>query len=174
MKKFVIFSLLIILSFSFLFSQEKDTKHQKRQNRLDFLAGDWDSESTYLASGLKVKGHLVYEWVEGGAWLRCTFVGQHPEYKVWESHEMIKWDKDKKEYLAYTFSNSGEMVLYQGEEIDASRVRFWIEREKIRQGLDYIQRKDGSVYQENWLITPAGERRIWLKTEYTKRTGKNK
>ena len=170
MKKHLFLILLFLTAATCLQAQD-DAWHEKMHNKLGFLAGDWKSESTYVASGLKVEGHLVYEWVEGEAWLRCTFVGKHPEYKVWESHEMIKWDKEKKKYLAYTFSNRGEMVLYQGELVDENRIRFWIEREGIRQGLDYIQRSDGSVHQENWIITPSGERRVWLKTEYFENKG---
>ena len=135
--------------------------HQK----LNFLAGTWETESTYPSTGLKVKGKLSYEWVLGGSWLKFTFNGKHPRRAYWEAHGMMHYDKTKGSYQSIAFFSDDGPHTMTGSLVGANTVRFETEANGIRSGIDYTK-TETAVYQENWRIEKDSSKVITLKTTY--------
>lgn len=138
------------------------------QQKLAFLEGDWKTVSTFTASGEVAPGTLSYHWVLGGAWLQCTFHGDRADGRVWEAHAMLRWDGQKGHYVSWAFFGPGDPIMYSGTALEDGTLRFEFTNNGARTGIDYCPRMADSVYQENWTIGPDGERRITLKTDYTR------
>jgi len=132
---------------------------------IDFLVGHWATTSLFPGSGVEAPGDLAYEWVLGGAWLRITFFGRHPERPIWEAHGLMRWNADADNYQSVVFFGAEEPTTMSGELIDGRTLR--ISYPDGKGGIDYTPTDEGAVYQENWAIDPAtGERRIVLETDY--------
>jgi len=132
---------------------------------LDFLAGEWVTESTWPETGQTVSGRLSYTWVLGGRWLKFTFVGAHPDRDYWEAHGMIQWDPDTGAYRSVAFWDGSGPHTLAGRFIDARTIRF--SPEDGRSGIDYRATEAG-VYQENWRLDTDDRRIVTLKTTYTR------
>ncbi len=143
-------------------SQELSTGHQ----RLNFLVGEWATISE-TAQGTTIPGRLEYQWVLGGQWLKVVFVGRPEDGRVWEAYAMLKYDPERGEYSSCAFFGANDPVRYRGYPVDDSTMRFEHETDTGTSGIDYHDRGDGTVYQENWSLSPTGERTITLRTTYT-------
>lgn len=135
------------------------------QQRLDFLAGSWTTLSETV-KGDTIPGTLEYQWVLGKQWLRVVFIGEPDDGRVWEAYAMVKYDSESGEYVSYAFFNANDPVRYRGYPVDDSTLRFEYEGAEGTVGIDYHNRGDGTVYQENWSLSPGGERTITLRTTY--------
>lgn len=132
---------------------------------LDFLLGDWQTESTY-PDGTQAKGELSYEAVLGGQWIKFIFVGKHPTRSIWEAHGMIRSIAGG--FETYAFFGEDAPLLLKGSMIDQDTVRFVIESPTGNSGIDYSATEDG-VYQENWRME-AGLRVVTLRTDYRRKS----
>ncbi|MCB1049243.1 MAG: hypothetical protein KDC71_01500 [Acidobacteria bacterium] len=127
---------------------------------LEFLIGEWETLSVY-PDGTQAPGHLTYESVLGGAWIKFTFVGQHPTRPVWEAHGFIHATQEGFESIAIFSSQPpvhmpGHWLSDQGF--------FRSTNEAGDGGIDYHP-EQGAVYQENWQIID-GTRTVTLRTHY--------
>ncbi len=133
--------------------------------RIAFLAGEWRTTSEF-PDGTVVEGDLTYRWVMGGAWMQVEFRGEPPDGSLWEAHVMQRWNPAEEEYEAWSFPEEGDPIRYRGASPESGFFR--IERtdpEGTTSGIDYREREDGSVHQENWILE-NGERRVTLRTTY--------
>lgn len=136
--------------------------------KLTPLIGKWKTLSLYPDKGLKVPGDLEYRWVLGKNWVLCDFVGRHPEREYWAAIAMIKFDPSKKCYVSYDFFNADNPIVMTGRWISAATIRFELKNEQGSSGIDYTVKEDGTIYQENWVLPEGKEKKITLKTDYTK------
>ena len=147
-------------------AQELSAEHQA----IDFLTGRWATESEIIPTGELAPGDLEYKWVLGGLWMQVEFHGQHPGGAVWEAHVMMQYDYASSLYRAFAFFNGQEPYLYTGSMLDERTFRISHTSENGAQtGIDYRNNGDGTVYQENWLLSDDGQRRVTLKTEYSRK-----
>lgn len=137
--------------------------------KLTPLIGKWTTLSLYPQSGLKVPGDLEYRRVLGKDWVLCDFVGRHPERAYWAAIAMIKFDAAKNRYLSYEFFNADDPTTMTGRWISPTTIRFEAEDDNGSSGIDYTVKKDGSIYQENWVLPKGKAKRITLKTDYTRK-----
>jgi hypothetical protein len=130
-----------------------------------FLAGDWHTTSEW-PDGRSAEGRLQYRWVFGGAWMKVEFHGQHPAGVLWESHVMMRWDPDADGYRSWVFRADGPPLIYHGSVPEPGLFRIsHTTADGIVSGIDYRRLDDGTVYQENWVLT-AEARRVTLRTRY--------
>lgn len=137
------------------------------RERLDFLVGNWVTASETMRSDT-IPGDLEYRWVLGDQWLQVVFDGHPPDGSVWQAHAMVKYDADAGEYVSYAFFNGDDPLRYRGYALDDTTLRFEHMGDEGMFGIDYRDNVDGTVYQENWLMSPDGERRVTLRTWYTR------
>lgn len=163
--KIGIIALLSFCCSTVLFAQYKDPTED--QKKLDFLVGNWKTVSTFPATGAQGTGDLSYRWVLGGAWLKVEYYGKRPDNRLWEAHGMIKYDPGKGHYISIVFFDSEGPYTFNGHWLDEKTIRFEIEMNGTKSGIDYTRKDDGTVYQENWRLSPEGERQVTLKTNYT-------
>lgn len=149
-------------------SAKEETKADAMK-KLTPLIGKWKTISLYPEKGLKVPGDLEYRWVLGKNWVLCDFVGQHPEREYWAAVAMIKFDAAKNRYLSYDFFNADDPIIMTGRWISQATIRFEVKGDNQDSGIDYTVKKDGSIYQENWVIPKGKTKRITLKTDYTRK-----
>ncbi len=167
---------LFYIAFFCIFSVfiSADTLTSEMQ-RLQPFVGKWKTRSVYPDSGLTAPGVLEYRWILGGKWLFIEFIGKHPKRKHWGAYSFIRHDKDRKCYLCYDIYDETAPILSTGYWIDKQTIRFEDRNAKIHWGIDYTIRRDGSIYQENWVMR-EGKRSITLKTTYkrlpTKQSGR--
>jgi hypothetical protein len=134
--------------------------------KLGFLEGYWKTRSEFTRDGTIAYGTLRYEWVLGGNWLKVTFIGDHPSGRVWEAHGMIGKNYDAEGFIGHIFFGPDDPVVYTGLMINENTYRMETTFNGVTSGIDYINRSDGTVYQENWVLDAQGSRRITLKTTY--------
>ncbi len=158
-----------ILPFILAAVSAHQAKRAHAVQKLDFLIGDWVTQSTWTASGQKASGRLRYEWVLGGAWLKITFTGKHPSRPVWEAHGMIRYLPERDRYESLIFAGPEEPVRLIGYWVNEERLRFEMDRDGVKSGIDYMPRGDG-VYQENWREPKGEPRTVLLETWYQKST----
>jgi len=135
-------------------------------DRLNFLIGRWNTESI-TARGDTAPGALEYQRVLGGQWIKVTFDGRPPDGRLWEAHVMITYDAERAEFVGYAFYDAASPHQSRGTVLDNVTVRFESENEGRATGIDYRDNGDGTVYQENWALSPGGERMVTLRTTYT-------
>jgi len=135
--------------------------------RLEFLVGTWVTASE-TARGDTIPGDLEFRWVLEGQWIKVVFDGRPSDGRVWEAHAMMKYDADAGEYVSYAFFNGGDPFRYRGYALDDATLRFEHMGDDGAFGIDYRDNGDGTVYQENWLMSPEGERQVTLRTWYTR------
>ena len=160
----VLLAVLVAASGTTVAAQTADLSAEHR--RLDFLAGRWSTMSE-TGQGISIPGTLEYEWVLGGQWLKVVFVGQPEDGRVWEAYAMVKYEPTSSEYVSYAFFNANDPIRYRGYPLDGTTLRFEHETADGTFGIDYTDRGDGTVYQENWAMSPGGERTVTLRTTYT-------
>ena len=169
MKKWIgLFLILIaVMPFTLFSSVDAFTEQMKK---LEPFVGKWKTQSFYPGKDTAVPGELEYRWILGKNWLFIEFVGQHPERAFWEAYAMIKFDTAKNHYVSYAFFNANDPSIMIGSwiSIDTFREESKDEKGNSTDGIDYTFKKDGSIYQENWIIDKNQERKITLKTYYTK------
>jgi len=136
------------------------------QTRLSFLEGTWNTLSVYPDTGVEAPGMLTYEWVLGGAWMKFTFIGDHPQAPIWEAHGMMGWENGS--LVSYAFFSADPPVHYAGSFLEDGTFRIELNNDGTRSGIDYSPTENGGVYQENWLIDSEGKRHVRLKTTYTR------
>ncbi len=144
-----------------------DTAPEAMQKMAPFI-GKWKTVSLYPERGLMVPGQLEYRWVLGKNWVLVIFEGQHPERKYWEAIAMIRYDPEKKCYISHDYFNERDPVLMTGFWINSRTIRFEIRDDNGSSGIDYTVNPDGSIYQENWILPKGKERKVTLKTDYTR------
>jgi hypothetical protein len=140
--------------------------YEDGQSKLNFLAGEWKTVSEFTSSGMKVEGNLTYYWVIGGEWLHCRFIGNHPDRPYWEAVAMMRFDSESGRYVSVAFFNDQMPVTMYGIAVGENTIRFERTIDDGKTGIDYTDKGNGTVYQENW-IEINGERTITLKTDYT-------
>lgn len=153
--------LAVLLGAAPVTAQNDDSKLKA----ISFLEGEWQTRSVYPESGLEAPGLLKYEIVMGGAWMKITFFGNHPEREVWEAHGMITRD-GRGTFLSYLFSASSEPAVYKGFILEGGGFRIYRDIEHGTAGIDYLPQPDGTIYQENWSQRAGGKRVITLQTWY--------
>jgi hypothetical protein len=146
------------------FAQEQDTS---TMDNLNFLLGSWKTKSEFSSNGVIAYGTLTYEKVLAGAWVRVTFIGDHPTGRLWEAHGYIGLNPEGEGFKSYIIFGPGEPAEYSGLMINGSTFRLETNFNGMTSGIDYIPQDDGTVYQENWVMDEQGSRRITLKTWYT-------
>lgn len=166
MKKITL-SLLVVFTLLSIDSAAQDSETESMLDKLSFLVGEWKTTSTFPSTGQQVHGDLSYKFVLGKTWIKFEFIGDHPE-RIWEAHGMIKYDVTSKKYRTTAFFSAEEPVYYYGEWISERTVRFELNLDGTVRGIDYNSKPDGTVYQENWVLTSDGKREITLKTDYSK------
>lgn len=143
---------------------------QEETNALDaisFLEGSWQTKSLFTRDDSTAPGVLTYQRVLGGAWLKVTFIGDHPSGRVWEAHGMIGPNPAGDGYISHIFFGPGEPAVYSGLMLEDNVFRLETTFNGRTSGIDYRPQPDGTVYQENWVLTDDNQRYITLKTWYT-------
>jgi len=152
------------------FSNDDPLDAAAQMKKLEPFIGKWKTLSLFPGKDIQAPGDLEYRWVLGKEWLFVEFKGEHPLRPVWEAYAMIKYEPQKKCYLSFDFFNKNDPITMTGTWISPQTIRFETAAETGRSGIDYTINQDGTVYQENWLELKGQERKITLKTNYTRVT----
>jgi hypothetical protein len=160
--------MLWFVGFNFIWPYSAEG-YEKMIQKLTPLTGHWKTHSTYTESGVEAQGDLKIRWILGGQWLLIEFVGQHPKRTVWEAYALIKYDSKKHCYLSFSFFDENSPVTMTGSWITPHTVRFLTKTENGSSGIDYTIKKDGTIYQENWMCSDQGKPQILLKTVYRRK-----
>ena len=163
-KKILFFVMLITGFMSFLSALNNNAEDMLK--KMTPFIGKWKTCSVFVDSGLEVKGNLEYRFVLGGHWIHVEFVGNHPSRPFWQAYVMIKYDEKKQSYVSHAFFSSGDPEMMNGHWISGKTLRFESKNEAM--GIDYTINDDGTIYQENWIKPKGGEKKLTLKTSYTK------
>ncbi len=167
MKKSLIVLVLFLIIFNFSICLKADSTSDKMKRLTPFL-GKWKTLSIYQNNGLKAPGVLEYKWILGKKWMFIEFIGKHPKRKVWGAYGFFRYDQKRKCYISYDIFDENEPAFTTGYWLKDKTLRFEDKNNKKPWGIDYTIKKDGSIYQENWLINKDKKRIITLKTYYTK------
>ena len=166
MKKTTL-ALIVITLFSAGFALAQQVDPAQMNEKLDFLEGTWKLKMDLL-DGTYGKGEICYKWVLGKSWMRIDFVGKRPDGRPWEAYGMQKYDSGKGCYVSNVYFGPGDPVTYTGKWIDGKTLRVELELNGRQTGIDYIDKDDGTILQENWFINDEGERVVVLKTDYSR------
>ena len=167
-----VLALFLVLSVATVAVAQEDANEvvKAEMKKLSFIVGHWETLSTVVSSGLEAPGDLSYEFVLGGTYILCRFVGRHPERSVWEAYEMITWDAELGAYAAYAFPSPAGPVRYIGRWTADDTVCFTLEKPDANGRTDrisYTGKSDGTIFQLNEITFGDGEWKPTLRTIYT-------
>jgi hypothetical protein len=159
---------IILLPLS-IFSSEDTISIQMK--KFEPFIGKWKTRSIVPGRKLELSGDIQYRRILGKNWLLVEFVGQHPERDFWEAYVMIKFDVIKGLYVSHAFFSADDPTIMTGSWISDKTFGLEIKDKKGKSvsGINYTVKADGTIYQENWKIDDTNQRKITLKTYYTKK-----
>jgi len=160
--------LIFLICFTFLIPLHAVEQVVEPMKKMEPFVGKWKTLSLYPDKGLKVPGVLEYRWVLGENWLMVDFVGDHPQRDFWAAIAMIKFDAKKNRYISYEYFNADDPTIMTGYWLNEKTIRFEVTGDTGSSGIDYTLTEEGAVYQENWVHSKKGKRKITLKTDYTR------
>ena len=155
-------TLLILISATSVFAQDDEAMKAK----LDFLVGEWKTESFTANQETGMPGHVVYKWIENSNWMLCNYVADSPKGK-WGAVAMFRWNPKAKCYEAHGFMGKDEPVVTKGHFVEDNILRFKFEMNGQQAGLDIYPTEIG-VEETIWILNAEGEKVVVMKSPYYK------
>jgi len=157
--------ILIQLLFSLILGAQISKEPYKK---LEFIVGEWESNSINHISGKKIEGKSSIKWILGKTWLQWKFTAQLEKGPI-EVLTLINFSEEKRKYAFYSFNPFDDHPLpHFGDWISPEILRLEIEEKEGKTIVDIIVRKDGNFDQIHSRIKPTGEKIKRMTTRYSK------
>ena len=145
--------------------------HQEKKEGIDtleFLLGEWESQSINHESGETAEGRSTITWILKGNWMKWEFSGQTSAGPV-QVLTLITYQPDRQKYAFYSFNNfDSDPLPHFGNWIEKKTLRLTIIEGDQNTQIDFILRENGGFDQTHSSVSSTGEVKVRLTTRYRK------
>lgn len=136
------------------------------KEKLNFLEGEWISESAAPGETDGMKGRVTCKWIEKSDWMYCYYAADAPEGK-WGAMVLYRWNAEKEVFESHGFMGKGDPGMSEGTLTEEGALRFTFDAGGQQGGLDLFETEEGFT-ETNWLLDENGDRNIVMTSTCTK------